>query len=106
MCCAGKPFLVDPPSTTPAINTGLPCDVRVGVGACSLGGPTFDGRVPHLILFYLLVVDRHKLTVFYHKSLEMDVHSIGEGKLRTVFVFVLAHLEGPRTVINANSYQK
>ena len=56
-----------------------------------------------------MVVDRHKLTVFYHKSLDMDAHSIGEEKLRTVFVFVLAHLEGriqPSLAINANSPNK
>ena len=30
------------------------------------------GRVPHLNPFYWLVVDRHKLTVFYVKSFDMD----------------------------------
>jgi len=34
----------------------------------------------------LLVVDRHKLTVFYLKSFDMDSHSSGQEKLRTVFV--------------------
>ena len=53
-----------------------------------------DGRVPDLIQFYLLVVDRHKLTVFNLKSFDMDAQSIGQEKLRSVFVFVLAHLAG------------